>query len=370
VALVRSNAGTYVVRLKREDGDRISTGDIVFFSGSFVPFERANAPGGFDELRYWRPKGAIGAVEAESIEKEGRSAGPAAWRDFLNKKISSALPPRTAGYVMASWTGERDEFLTDLHRLDGTSHLLAVSGFHVGIVFGICWFFLRRFRSRLYPISAAIWAYVLLTGAAPSSVRAAAMIQVMIVGRLVGRSGKSFNTACVAGFIMLIVNPWLMWDIGWRLSVLAVLAITAVAQANCVKWKVFIAPPLVWLATSMQAAWTFGDVPIAGLVTNLIALPAFGVLFPLAWILSLPALIGLPFGDLPARFAEFLFARWETLSGNIIFLLPQQISFSASLVISGSFALTYFFALASGFSGNRAMLAAVIHLAGLLWVSW
>jgi competence protein ComEC len=363
-ALVRSDAGVFVLRLRRESG--IRNGDIVAFTGIAVPFSRAETAGDFDEYLYWRAKGAVCAVETASAEARGRSVGPAAWRDYLSERISGALPPMTAGYVLASWTGERDESITELHRSVGTSHLLAVSGFHVGIVFALCWFFLGRFSFRLYAISVAIWLYAVLTGASPSSLRAALMIQMMMAGRLVGRLGNSFNTVCAAGVLMLLANPWMFWNVGWRLSMLAVLALTSLAQTD-LGWgtKASLTCPLVWLATSAQSAWTFGAVPLAGLFINFLSLPAFGVLFPLSWALSLPALLGLPGGAAAAGIAEFLFARWEALSRNVLFLFPQRVEFSIPLLVSCVAVLSYLFAIASGFPNRRAILAAGVNLTGL-----
>jgi competence protein ComEC len=363
-ALVKSASGVFVLRL--DAGSGIRTGDVVEFSGVSVPFKRARASREFDERLYWLAKGASSAVQVSSCKAAGRSLGPAAWRDSLSRRISEVLPPRTAGYALASLTGERDEILSELHRSVGTSHILAVSGFHVGIAFAVCWFFMKRFRFRLYAISAAIWLYVLLAGASPSSLRAAFMIEIMIAGRVVGRLGNGFNSACAAGSAMLLANPWLFWDIGWRLSMLAVLAITALARSELSRpVKAALASPLAWLATSVQAAWTFGSVPLAGLAANFLSLPAFAILFPVSWILSLPALLGIPGGSAASAVAEFLFERWEVLSLNILVLFPWETSFSNWLVLLCAPALTYFFAGASGFSQTRAAFASGISLAGV-----
>ena len=363
-ALVRSGAGVFVLRL--EAGSGVRTGDTVEFSGVSVPFQRARAPGSFDERLYWRAKGASSLVQTSSCSVTGRSLGPAAWRGSLSGRISAVLPPRSAGYALASLTGERDEIVSELHRSVGTSHLLAVSGFHVGIVFAVCWYFMKGFRFRLYAISAVIWLYVLLAGASPSSVRAAFMIELMIAGRIAGRFGNCFNSACAAGAAMLLANPWLFWDVGWRLSMLAVLAITSLSVSELSRTvKSALACPLVWLATSAQAAWTFGSVPLAGLAANFLALPAFAVLFPASWILFTPALLGIPGGGAASAAAEFLFERWEVLSLNILTLFPQDAEFSVWLVLSCVSAVTYLFAGASGFSRKRAALAAGIGLAGV-----
>jgi competence protein ComEC len=364
-AVVSSPAGRFVLRLE-QNAPRISEGDIVSFSGTAEGFERAGESRAFDEFLYWRVKGARAAVSSPEVKKIGVSRGMARWRALLKKRISATLPPRTAGYVLAAFTGARDPSLESLHRSVGTSHLLAVSGTHVAIVFGISWFFLKGFRHRLFLISLVIWLYSLLSGAAPSALRAALMIQLVIIGRMTGRSGKPFNTVSAAGAMMLMYNPWLFWDVGWRLSMLAVLSITSMSSFKISRdAKFFLVTPLVWLATTLQAAWTFESSPLIGIVANFFALPVFAVLFPVSFALSIPSLAGMPFGRPLAAIPEFLFARWERLSQNLLIFCPWELSFSIPLLAAGTAALTFLFASASGFERSRAYLAAAINIFGL-----
>ncbi|MDR1509720.1 MAG: ComEC/Rec2 family competence protein [Synergistaceae bacterium] len=360
VALVRVNSsgvfrrgGKYVIKYRgRSD---IEPGVVVRFSGRTERFGRADGPGEFDEFLYWKAKGASFAVVSPKIEITGRQDGIASWRAALGRRIMRSLPKRTAGYIAASWTGERDAALTDFHRNAGTSHLLAVSGLHVGIVFAVCWFFLKRLRFRLYIISVLIWLYTLLSGCAPSSLRAALMIQTAILGRLLGQPGCQFNGACAAGAFMLLYNPWIFWDIGWRLSIMSVLALTSLYSLELgTTSKNLLASPAVWLVTSVQASWTFGEIPAAGLVINFIAAPVFGILLPVASGLSIPALLGVKYLAYSAYLAEFFFAAWERFSNNITFLIPWKIDFSALLMISGVSVMLWMFSRSCGFSRSRA----------------
>ena len=397
VAVAASDSGKYLLRLA--DGSSLREGDIVSFSGSAVRFKRAGESEGssrsangksarntFDELLYWRAKGVTCAIEKPETRTLGVSNGAARWREVLNRRIEETLPVRTAGYVMASWTGARDMGLDSLHRAVGTSHLLAVSGFHVGIVFGFCWLFFKRFKARLYIISVFIWLYVILAGSAPSALRSAVMIQVVILGRLLGRPSTGFNSVSFAGSAMLAVNPWLFWDLGWRLSMMSVLCITSVSsmpliralkesetlgkngRADRVKHvSIVVSGVLVWLATALLSSWVFKETPVVGLFINFAAIPAFAVLLPAAFVLSLPALLGLPGGYAIASIAEFAFAMWERFSTNMLFFCPYQMPFSFVLLLTGSVVMTYFFANASGFTRSRASMAAAVAALVLLF---
>jgi competence protein ComEC len=359
IALVRTDNRCLVVRY----GGGASPGDIVRFSGRLEPFERGGDNREFDEFKYWKARGASTAVNARRFEVTGQSVGVALWRDALAKRIKSRLPRLTAGYIAAAWVGERDEELNDFHRNAGTSHLLVVSGLHVGIVAAICMAVTRRLPFRFFVSSAAMWFYALLSGAAPSSVRAALMIQLALIGRASGQKGGAFNGTGVAAAAMLAYNPWLFWDIGWRLSVLSVLTLSSIqslGMGQTAKW--LAASPAVWLITSVQSAWTFGAVPLAGAVINFFAVPVFGILLPTASLLAAPSVAGAVAGQYAALWAESAFLAWARFSDNMTRLIPWSVDFSLPLAVSGAVLATFLFARGGGFSRTRAAAALCISM--------
>ncbi len=142
---------------------------------------------------------------------------------------------------------------------------------------------------------------------------------------------------------------------------LAILSVTSVVSTgDDDRFKVAVASPLVWLATAVQATWTFGRVPLAGLVVNFLAIPAFTVLFPVALVCALPSLLGIPGGRVLVAIPEVLFSMWERFSSNVLYLCPWDVPFSRGLSFFALATLTFFFARASGFRENRAAIAAVL----------
>jgi len=368
VALVKVREGKFLLQLPRE-GPPVREGDTVFFSGDAAPFSSAAERGEFDEYLYWKGKGARCSVENTAVTVRGRVFGPAAWRSELSERIEGRLPSRTAGYLLASWTGVKDPSLESLHRAAGTSHLLAVSGFHVGIAAMLVRRLLRGARHRSVLAGPVVWLYVALTGAAPSAVRAGIMIQTALLGNIFGRSSGAFNAAAAAGSAMLLFNPWIFWDVGWRLSMLAVLTLSAMRVSESpFPVKAFLASLLVWIATAPQSAAAFGPVPLAGLLVNCVALPVFGVLLPLASLLSLPAVIGAPSPGVALRFSECLFELWERFSTNLVFLFPWKIPFSGPLALLASAVLAALFASASGYSRLRAGILAICAAIAALYI--
>lgn len=367
--VVNSRAGRFVLYLAEDAG--VEPGERIAFSGAAVPFAAA-VDGGFDERLFWKGKGALCALYDPAVKRLGFSGGIHAWRHRLSRRIGQTLPPRTAGYLLASWTGARDPMLESQHRSVGTSHLLAVSGFHVGIVACIFIRLLRRMPYRSLACGPLVWLYVGLTGSSPGAVRAALMLQILLLGSVVGRARAAFNSIAAAGCVMLAMNPWIFWDIGWRLSMLAILTITATAALELPPAaKALLSSPLAWLGTFLQTAGTFGPAPLAGIFANYVAIPVFAFLLPAASALSLPALAGLPGGTAVAGVPEFLFERWETLAGNILFLCPWKVSQSPAMTAACTAASSYLFCRASGFSRNRACLTlapvlAVMYLTVLM----
>ena len=148
----------------------------------------------------------------------------------------------------------------------GTTHIMAVSGLQVGLLFGFMTWFLRAYFGRTRGFRywsagaglAVIWAYALLTGLSPSVLRAAVMFSFVIVGRATERQDGTFNTLAVAAFCLLVWDPFLVADVGFQLSFLAVLSIVYL-QPRIVKWfdakAYFAARERPWQPRAVQKAW-------------------------------------------------------------------------------------------------------------------
>src|SRR5690606_7700288 len=114
----------------------------------------------------------------------------------------------------------------------GTVHVLSVSGLHVGLVFLLLNFtlgFLDRFRYgkslRFLLILTAIWAYVLLTGMAPSILRAGVMISFLLVAGCSGRANLNLNSLFASACCLLFLDSFIIFDMSFQLSYVAVLGL-------------------------------------------------------------------------------------------------------------------------------------------------
>ena len=196
----------------------------------------------------------------------------------------------------------------------GTTHIMAVSGLQVGLLFAaMSWLLQKLFgRVRGFRLWSAlvgltvIWSYAFLTGLSASVLRATVMFTVIILGRAFGRQDSIFNTLGVAAFGLLLWNPFLVVDVGFQLSFLAVLSIVYV-QPRIARWldveAYFYARRRPWQPKLVQWGWrgsgwfldltwqavalslaaqvaTFGlglfyfhQFPLSFLVSNLVAVP-------------------------------------------------------------------------------------------------
>lgn len=189
--------------------------------------------------------------------------------------------------------------IRDVYAVSGASHILALSGMHIGILymlFSLLTF--SRHRRHIWSqalIVAAVWAFALLTGLSTSVVRAALMVSIFAVFAVGFRFNSSLNLLCLSAIIILTQNPYSLFDIGFQLSFMAVLSIllfVPLMENRHATWAPPTEQPYYWrkaisglancLRVSVAAqlgvapllAYYFGRFSTYFLVTNLIVLPA------------------------------------------------------------------------------------------------
>jgi competence protein ComEC len=114
----------------------------------------------------------------------------------------------------------------------GALHVLSVSGLHVGIVFLVLNFILQYLGesktakiTRFLIALSGLWLYALITGLSPSVWRAAAMFSLITIGKFYQRDLNTFNIVGCSAFILLCINPFMITEVGFQLSYLAVIGI-------------------------------------------------------------------------------------------------------------------------------------------------
>ena len=116
----------------------------------------------------------------------------------------------------------------NIYSASGASHLLALSGLHLGILFLLCATFIKRLKNAIVEGAlelTLIWGYVFVTGMSITILRAAIMLSLYILANVMKRKPLMLNSLCLTIFILLISNPFSLWDVGLQLSSVAVLSI-------------------------------------------------------------------------------------------------------------------------------------------------
>ena len=358
--LIKTKCGKLVAythgSLAPEEGSRVVVRGALFdFKGAGQNKKK------FDENLFWRSKGAIKKIVILELAEISPPSGVYRWRNYLREIIKDKLPTNLSAYMLALTVGEKDKALSEIHRKVGTSHLLAVSGFHIGLLALISTLFLRRGKKKIIGTTLLIWGAVLLTGLPPGAVRAALMLQIFLIGLLLGKPKNAFNSVAIAGILMLLFNPWSFYDISWRLSMLATIFLSSVIN---VKWfnlsRICIPSILVWFATAPLVSISFQEVPLAGTLINIIAVPLFAILFPIIILVSIPLLIDLPFAKVLAAPAECVLEAWNIFSNIFAKVFPWSIISTLPLIFTSVFIIVTATAFASGMSPKKSLFIGVI----------
>lgn len=118
--------------------------------------------------------------------------------------------------------------LKDVYSITGASHILALSGLHLGIIYTLLSLLIRGRRWQMFSqllIILCIWAFVFLVGLSTSVVRSALMLSLYALMSLGHRDKMSVNTLAFAAMVLLFFNPLSLFDVGFQMSFMAVFAI-------------------------------------------------------------------------------------------------------------------------------------------------
>ena len=231
---------------------------------------------------------------------------------LLDRLSESGLDGSVYAVVAAMTLGDKSQLtkeLRDTYAVSGASHILALSGLHLGIIYTLLSLLLSRRRWQVISqvvIIVCIWLFVFLVGMSASVVRSAVMITVYALLSLGHRDKMSVNTLAFAAIVMLLFNPKSLFDVGFQLSFMAVLAILLFYPLFESVWSqqfLFGHRLFRWLWTTLAVscaaqigvapliAYYFGRFSCYFLLTNLVVVPAATLILYLSLlVLLIPSL--------------------------------------------------------------------------------
>lgn len=224
----------------------------------------------------------------------------------------------------------------------GTRHIVAISGFNVSIIAGLFLAVFARWAGRrrgIWLAAAGILVYTILVGAQASIVRAAIMGVIALAAQLIGRDQFGLNTLAFTGALMALVNPLVLWDVGFQLSFTATLGLILYGE----RLKVWSASLLERRLPPKWAARLEGplyDYVLLTLAAQLLTLPLLLHHFGRLSLVSMPANVLI----LPLQPAVMIFGGLSLLAGSLWLMFGQALALLAWPVAALSIRIAEWFA--------------------------
>lgn len=337
---------------RENDAGTISLGNLLIgsriaVSGEIASFSQSRNPGNFDYRAYYRSQGIDGRLYGESAVLLADTRYPfanflASIRRIGKKRILAAAEERDAGIFCAVVLGDKkalDSQVKDLYQRNGIAHLLAISGLHLSII-GMGLYHLLRGGGLSYKLagfisSVFIISYGILTGASPSAIRAAAMMTVSFLAAGIGRTYDLLSAASLALILLAWESPFLLFQGGLQLSFGAVFAIGGVspvlerilwggtAAGTCPAWiRTLSVSVSIQLVTMPIILYHFFQIPLYGMLLNLIVIPLMGIVICSGLGMILLGGISVTLGILAAGPGHYVLRCYELLL-SLVSRLPH-----------------------------------------------
>ncbi len=248
-------------------------------------------------------------------------------RNYLINRIAFLFPDNAAlfqGFLLGEKTGI-DEADIDCFRETGTAHLLTLSGFHVGIITALLFLVLpKRFpKLRFILISLFLLFYCAISAFSASIFRASIMCECMLLSDVFERRRDSLSALSLAALIILLVFPYKLYSVGFRLSFAATIGIVLIGSCEAPSARgPVLRKALGALTVSLGAsaatvlitAQYFGYFASYSLLSNVTAVPVFSLAITLG---AAALIIGSPF---PAVGRLIAFIPDKLCSGGMLIL--------------------------------------------------
>lgn len=318
---VREQGRVYLYFSRSSGADSLNAGSEVLVDVTMRPFVNAGNPAEFDAERYYYIKGIDGyafvANDGWEYVGEGKlSFFMRAMRvrgSVTDMYRSLSFGDDELALLSALTLGEKRDFpkeLKESYSVAGASHILAISGMHLGVFYLLLMTLLplrgRGWVARLVRellVVLLLWAFAFVAGLSPSIVRAAILFTLMSVGRCLRQDSSAVSSLSFAAIVMLLFSPHLLFDLSFQLSFSSVFAILLLVPVMQSAFRInergtVVRYPLNMFALTVAAQlgtlpfvwYTFGVFPLYFVLTNLVVVPLAFVLMSLTvvvWALAL-----------------------------------------------------------------------------------
>lgn len=300
--------GKLLVYLQQSDSLELPEyGDVLLLSGEIKEVPPPSNPSQFNYKRHLKNKHIHHQVFVQTDHWKNLGTGnrnpiyTAAYKlrfgllGMIEERIDGERNVAVASALLLGYKEKLDRDVLLTYGSAGAMHVLAVSGLHVGIIYLVLhymFYYMQRGRRRWLRtilIIACLWIYALLTGMSPSVMRSATMFTFIVLGQGLGRNTNVYNTLSASAFFLLCLNPYMLTEVGFQLSYIAVLGIV-IFQPRLYGmlyvrnwlldkvWAITCVSIAAQLATFPLGIYYFHQFPNYFLVSNLFVIPMASII--------------------------------------------------------------------------------------------
>ncbi len=303
-----SVVGKLLLSLKNDSlSPNLQVDDRLRIVGRIQKITSSKNPYQFDYAEYMRKQGIEHRINIQKAQLNSLPKNKQTWRgmaygfrEYLISKLEKqGFQSDNESVIKALVLGDRTDISTELKRdyADaGAVHLLAISGLHIGVLFlllnGLFSPLLQWKHGgfvRLLLVVSCLWIFAFITGLSASVMRSVTMFSAVALGIALKRSKSQFQTLLISLFVLLLIRPNFIYDVGFQLSYLAVFGILWLMPVAMQFWKprwwiVMKIWQLIALGTIAQlcvlplSLYYFHQFPLLFLVANLVIVPFMGLL--------------------------------------------------------------------------------------------
>lgn len=313
---------------KEEQALKLNYGDGVVLKSNFIEVPPPQNPGEFNYKRFLSFHNVYhqGYVKSEDWIYSGVNTGNVlkARSIQLRNNLLQILTDHTisgkefavGSALLLGYEDKLDADIISAYSSTGALHILSVSGLHVAIVylvFNFLLFFLDKIKYgnviKAILLIFLLWFYAALTGLSPSVLRAATMFSFIVIAKAYNRHTNIYNTLAASAFLLLLIDPFLIMDVGFQLSYIAVTGIIAIQPKIQQWWE-----PKTWL---MEQVWSITSVSIAAQIATFPLALYYFHQFPNYFLISNLIVIPLSTAVIYLGIAMFAFAKISVLAGYL-----------------------------------------------------
>ncbi|MGL5348116.1 MAG: ComEC/Rec2 family competence protein [Peptostreptococcaceae bacterium] len=326
----------------------IKVGDKIELKGTFKSLEEMEYDD-FNYGRYIKSKGYKGLIYIKSYKRIGEST---VYKHIENLKkyivnTNRYLYKKNSDFINSIMVGKKEDLSKEENNMfsrTGTSHVIAISGLHTGLICGLIAFMLRGINKtyKLIIMAIIMFLYMAMVGTSPSIIRAIMSMIILYLAVFAERKRDGISTLSLIGIFFVTINPYIIYNVSFQLSFLSTLSI--IYFYGYIYRSIKISLISLTLSANILILpimyYNFKGLPIISVISNIIIVPFLGIIIYLSIINLILFKINITICKIVAYFnkviidtiyyllemlSDFKFAYIEIENPNIYFVVTYYI---------------------------------------------